>query len=72
MSRYTIYYLGPPYGPPDKQLRDAMIMGTYPGETEDEALAAFAADDGCTDFAVPRAQLKVSRGDNYRLVKIEE
>lgn len=57
MPRYTIR-------------RKGSIMGTYAGKNEQEALDAFAADEGCDDFADVCEKKNLKR-DDHTVEKVE-
>lgn len=48
----------------------AGILGGYPGDTDDEALDAYAKDSGYKDFAELKAKTGKSR-DDFKAVKTE-
>lgn len=58
MKRYTIRCRG-------------TIMGTYPGETEDDALDAHARDEKHADFKARCVKLKLKR-DDHTVTEVEE
>lgn len=52
-------------------LDNSMIVGTHPGNTEEEALEHMAVCEGDADFKSHCARLKIGRG-NYDLLHIKE